>query len=64
LTRTRFDNAKEEDLDATPLSFEQLDRVLLRLEERDPAAWLITEEGEMCSRDRFSGKPFPCRRCQ
>jgi hypothetical protein len=39
LTRTRFDNAKEEDLDAIPLSFEQLDRVLLLLEERDPAAW-------------------------
>jgi hypothetical protein len=43
LTRTRFDNAKEEDLDAIPLSFEQLDRVLLLLEERDPAAWSDAE---------------------
>ena len=45
MTRSRFDNAKEEDLDAIPLSFEQLDRVLLLLEERDPAAWLLTKEG-------------------
>jgi hypothetical protein len=45
LTRSRFDNAKEEDLDAIPLSFEQLNRVLLLLEERDPAAWLLTKEG-------------------
>jgi hypothetical protein len=32
-------NAEDEDLDVTPLSFEQLDRVLRRLEKSDQASW-------------------------
>ena len=36
--------ADDDDHAALPLSSEQLDRVLMRLQERDPAGWLITEE--------------------
>jgi hypothetical protein len=35
----RFRTADDDDYACLPLSSEQLDRVLLRLEERDPAAW-------------------------
>jgi hypothetical protein len=42
----RFRTADDDDYACLPLSSEQLGRVLLLLEERDPAAWLISEEGE------------------
>ena len=42
----RFRTADDDDFASLPLSSEQLGRVLLMLEERDPAAWLIAEEGE------------------
>jgi hypothetical protein len=42
----RFRTADDDDYACLPLTSEQLDRVLLLLEERDPAAWLISEEVE------------------
>ena len=44
--RTADDRSIDDDYACLPLSSEQLDRVLLLLlEERDPAAWLLTKEG-------------------
>jgi hypothetical protein len=56
----RFRTADDDDFASLPLSSEQLDRVLLLLEERDPAAWLIAEEGEGAGAETAPvASPFP-----